>query len=61
MYHSIRICFMCKLQGASRELIRIFDSLDIFERAFVLGNELWDDESSSLLELVRVTQLMFEG
>ena len=31
-----------------------FESLDIFEKApFVLGNELWEDDFSSMLDLVK--------
>ena len=45
---------MCKLQELLGERFEHFESLDSFEKAsFVLGSELWVDDFSSMLDLVK--------
>ena len=46
--------FMCKLHEPLGDRFEHFESLDSFEKAsFVLGDELWEDDFSSMLDLVK--------
>ena len=46
--------FMCKLQELLGDRFEHFESPDRFEKAsFVLGSELWEDDLSSMLDLVK--------
>ena len=54
VYNTLRNDFMCKLQELLGDRIEHFESLDSFEKAsFVLGSELWEDDISSMLDLVK--------
>ena len=45
---------MCKLQELLGDRYEQFESLDSFEKAsFVLGSELWEDDFSCMLDLVK--------
>ena len=45
---------MCKLQELLGDEFEHFESLDSFEKAsFVLGSEMWEDDFSSRLDLVK--------
>ena len=45
---------MCKLQELLGDRFEHFESLDSFQKAsFVLGSELWEDDFSSMLGLVK--------
>ena len=45
---------MCKLQELLGDRFEHFESLDSFEKAsFVSGSELWEDDFSSMLDLVK--------
>ena len=45
---------MCKLQELLGDRFEHFEGLDSFEKAsFVLGSELWKDDFSSMLDLVK--------
>ena len=45
---------MCKLQELIGDRFEHFESLDGFEKTlFVLGSELWEDDFSSMLDLVK--------
>ena len=45
---------LCKLQELHGDRYEHFESLDSFENAsFVLGSELWEDDFSSMLDLVK--------
>ena len=47
-------CLMCKLQELLGDRFEHFESLDSFEKvSFVLGSELWEDNFSSMLDLVK--------
>ena len=53
VYNTLRNYFMCKLQELLGDRFEHFVSLDSFEKAsFVLGSELWEDDFSSMLDLV---------
>ena len=54
VYNTLRNDFLCKLQELLRDGCEHFESLDSFEKAsFVLGSELWEDDFSSMLDLVK--------
>ena len=54
VYNTLRNDFLCKLQELLGDGFEHFDSLDSFEKAsFVLGSELWEDDFSSMLDLVK--------
>ena len=54
VYITLRNDFMCKLQELFEDRFEHFESLDGFEKAsFVLSSELWEDEFSSMLDLVK--------
>ena len=54
VYNTLRNDFMCKLQKVLGDRFEHFESLDSFEKAsFVLGSELWEDDFSSMLDLVK--------
>ena len=54
VYNTLRNDFLCKLQELLGDRYEHFDSLDSFEKAsFVLGSELWEDDFSSMLDLVK--------
>ena len=45
---------MCKLQELLGDQFEHFENLDSFEKAsFVLSSELWEDDFSSILHLVK--------
>ena len=53
VYSTLRNDFMCKLQELLRDRFEHFERLDNFEKeSFVLGSEMWEDDYSSMLELV---------
>ena len=54
VYNTLRNDFLCKLQELLGDGFENFESLDSFEKAsFVLGSELWEDDFSSMLDLVK--------
>ena len=54
VYNTLRNDFMCKLQELLGDRFEHFESLDSFKKAsFVLGSELWEDDFSSMLDLVK--------
>ena len=54
VYNTLRNDFLFKLQELLGDRFEHFESLDSFEKAsFVLGSELWEDDFSSLLDLVK--------
>ena len=54
VYNTLRNDFMCKLQELLGDKFEHFESLDSFEKAYiVVGSELWEDDSSSMLDLVK--------
>ena len=54
VYNTLRNDFVCKLQELLGDGFEHFESLDSFEKAsFVLGSELWEDDFSSMLDLVK--------
>ena len=54
VYNTLRNDFLCKLQELLGDRFEHFDSLDSFEKAsFVLGSELWENDFSSMLDLVK--------
>ena len=54
VYNTLRNDFVCKLQELLGDGFENFESLDSFEKAsFVLGSELWEDDFSSMLDLVK--------
>ena len=54
VYNTLRNYFLCKLQELLGDGFEHFESLDSFEKAsFVLGSELWEDDFSSMLDLVK--------
>ena len=54
VYNTLRNDFLCKLQELLGDGFEHFESLDSFEKAsFVLGSELWEDDFSSMLDLVK--------
>ena len=54
VYNTLRNDFMCKLQVLLGDRFEHFGSLDSFEKAsFVLGSELWENDFSSMLHLVK--------
>ena len=56
VYNTLRNDFMCKLQELLGDRFEHFhfESLDSFEKAsFVLGSVLWEDDFSSMLDLVK--------
>ena len=61
VYNTLRNNYLCKLQELLGDGFEHFESLDSFEKAsFVLGSELWEDDFSSILDiLLRITSLMF--
>ena len=58
VYNTLRNYFLCKLQELLGDWLEHFESLDSIGKAsFVLGSELWEDDFSSTLDLVK--DLMF--
>ena len=54
VYNTLRNDVLCKLQELLGDRFEHFESLDSFEKAsFVLGSELWEDDFSSMLNLVK--------
>ena len=54
VYNTLRNDFLCKLQELFGDRFEHFESLNSFEKAsFVLGSELWEDDFSSMLDLVK--------
>ena len=54
VYDTLRNDFLCTLQELLGDRFEHFQSLDSFEKAsFVLGSELWEDDFSSMLDLVK--------
>ena len=54
VYSTLRNDFVCKLQELLGDRCEHFESLDSFEKAsFVLGSEQWEDDFSSMLDLVK--------
>ena len=54
VYNTLRNDFVCKLQELLGDGFENFESLDSFEKSsFVLGSELWEDDFSSMLDLVK--------
>ena len=50
----LRNSSMCKLQELLVDGFECFESLDSFDKAtFVSGSELWEDDFSSMLDLVK--------
>ena len=54
VYSTLRNDFMSKLQELLGDRFEHFESLDSFEKAsFAFGSELWEDDFSSMLDLVK--------
>ena len=54
VYSTLRNDFMCKLQELLGDGFEYFESLDSFEKAsFVLGSELWENDFSSMPDLIK--------
>ena len=56
VYNTVRNEFLCKLQELLGDGFEHFESLDSFQKpSFDLGSELWEDDFSSMLDLVKDT------